>query len=188
MAECGQRALSQTSRTWDAPAVDGLLREQRPLIIRTVARICGRGPDLPDIAQDAAVAIARSMGRFRGECRLTTWVVSVAARVAIKHARRNRSRTRPIAPGEGVDELGVACPEEGPVETLLRREFVHRLEEALAVLTPDHRAAIVLFHIEGLSLLETAEAVGSSVGTVKSRLHYGRRELKRLMEPYLEGQ
>ena len=188
MAECGESVLLRKSRAWRAPAIEDLLRDHRALIARTVARICGRGPDLPDVVQEAAVAVARSMARFRGECLLSTWVVSVTARVALKHARRARSRPRMVAPLAGGEAAEEACSEEGPTEALLRREFTRRLEQALDALTPDHRTAIVLFHMEGLSLQETAQALGIAVGTVKSRLHFGRRELRRLMGPYLEGE
>ncbi len=187
MSECGEGLLAPKCRLWSAPAIERLLHDYRPLITRTVARICGPGPDLPDVVQDAAIAVARSMDRFRGECLPSTWVVSVAARVALKHARRARARWRTVAEVADGDCPEEACSEEGPMEALLRREFGHRLEQALGALTPDHRAVVVLFHVEGLSLRETARALGVAVGTAKSRLHFGRRELRRLMGPYLEG-
>jgi len=180
MSDCGESVLPHKCRPWSPPAIEGLLDDHRALITRTVSRVYRSGTDLPDVVQEAAIAIARSMGRFRGECLPSTWVVAVAARVALKHA----SRRPPPAAASLPDGPG---PEADPLAATLRREFAGCLERALDALTPDHRATVALFHVEGLSLQETAEALDVPVGTVKSRLHVARRELRRLMQPYLDG-
>jgi RNA polymerase sigma-70 factor (ECF subfamily) len=166
-------ALLRRCRRGDREALTELLSRHRPLIWSVSRRIAGHGAHLEDIVQDAMVAVIESLDRFRGDARLSTWIASVAARTALNWVnRRPERREAPL--GEPSADAGYS-----PAAEVQARDSAARLQEAIDRLPPEHRAVVCLRHIEGLSVQEVAEALGIPDGTVKSRLHYARRQLRR---------
>jgi RNA polymerase sigma-70 factor (ECF subfamily) len=169
-------------------ALAEVLDRHRALICRLARQTVGADADLEDVIQDALVAIATSLSRFRGECKLSTWVASVTVRTALRHAsrrRRSEARTTPLDAGGEVEALAGSQGDE-PGRTLEAKEFRACLQSAIDRLPPDQRAVVALRHVEGLALQEIAKALGTPIGTVKSRLHHARRSLREMMTPYLE--
>lgn len=120
------------------------------------------------------MAIYRSLARFRGDARLSTWIYRIAARGANRLVQRRRVHTllatlllREPAPPPAPD----------PSEKTAR---VHLLDDLLARLPPKKRTVLVLFEIEGLPIEEIAKIVGCPHNTVWSRLHHARAELTKL--------
>jgi RNA polymerase sigma factor (sigma-70 family) len=128
-----------------------------------VGRLCGSiALDAgPDAAQDALLAVMRDLRGLRDPERLVPWVRRIAAREAIRHARRGRREPR----AEG--ELA-RLPAPGDPALV---SDVRRVLEGLA---PEQRAILVLRDLEGLGEAEAAEQLGVALGTVKSRLHRAR--------------
>jgi len=119
------------------------------------------------------VAIIESLDRFRGDARLSTWIASVATRTALNWAnRRPQRREAPL------DEQSAGAGHD-PATEAESRDAAARLQEALDRLPSEHRAVVYLRHIEGLPVQEVAQALDLPEGTVKSRLHYARRQLRR---------
>jgi RNA polymerase sigma-70 factor (ECF subfamily) len=166
-------ALLSRGRRGDREALAELLHRHRALIASIVRRVTGEGAHLEDVMQDVMVAVIEGVDGFRGEAKLSTWVASVASRTALNWVNRHpESREVPLRERHGNVEADAAG-------TYQRRESRERLQEALDRLPPDHRATVCLRHLEGLSVAEVAEALGIPVGTVKSRLHHARRQLRR---------
>jgi len=77
--------------------------------------------------------------------------------------------------------------ERRPDRILDQKELEERVKWAMDQLPPDQKACLILREVEGLSYLEIAEATRSSIGTVMSRLHYGRKKVQELFKAYMEG-
>ena len=125
-------------------------------------------------------------GSFRGGS-LRSWLARIAVNAAID-LQRARKR-RPVQPYPELEDETWQPPagdEADPEATVTRAERAHVLSEALGWITPDQRAAIVLFDVEGFDYGEIAEMTGVSLGTVKSRIHRGRLALRGLLADRME--
>lgn len=141
----------------------------------TVAfRITGNHADAQDATQEVFVKMHRSLGEFRLDSSLKTWIYRVAVNTAINIYRsRKRRRTEPIDEND-INEIGIA-PEAGRL--LEKMEAEEMVKDLLSCLTPEHRACIVLREIEGLDYKEIAGALGIPLNTVRTRLLRAREAL-----------
>lgn len=164
-------ALASRANAGDSAALNELLAELRPLVVQTARLVVGSGSwAAEDAAQEALLDISRGISELRNPAAVRSWALRVATRRALKVARRERLLRVRSAPGvEGVQE---SVPTEG-------REAA--LKQAFDRLPPRLRATAVLRLHAGLSEQETADALGRSVGTVKSNLHDARERLTHLL-------
>jgi RNA polymerase sigma-70 factor (ECF subfamily) len=163
--------LARRARGGNAAALDELLAELRPLVVRTARLVVGSGSwAAEDAAQEALLDISRGIRRLRDPAAVRTWALRVAIRRALKVARRERLLR--FRNGSGVEELEERTPGEG-------REAA--LKQAFDSLPPRLRATAVLRLLAGLSEDETADALGCSLGAVKSNLHDARKRLTHLL-------
>jgi len=173
-------------RAAGAEALAEVLHAHRPLICGLARRISGHDGEAEDVIQEALVAVATSMGRFRGECKLSTWIASITVRTAMRHAQRRRRRETLMAPLETGDEVPPARGAgDDPSETVEARDFRAHVFACIDRLVPEQRAIVCLRHLEGMALQEVAQALSLPLGTVKSRLHHARQALRQMMTPYL---
>ena len=150
----------------DAAALNELLAELRPQVVRTARLIVGSGSwAAEDAAQEALLDISRGIGRLRDPTAVQTWALRVAVRRAFKVARRERLRR--VWNGPRIEEH----------QPVLREGREAALKQAFDSLPPRLRATAVLRLQAGLSENETADALGCSVGAVKSNLHDARKRL-----------
>lgn len=172
-----------TSRPADAARAHVGTRVEVPLekqIFELVYRqmrslAAGREPDLDDLVQDAMEQALRSLPSFEGRSKLSTWTFQVCYRTLLKR-RRSFSRWLKRFKFTDTGELPEpSVPGEG--EAPLQRERIARLRMALSSLGTKKRVVVMLHDLEGHSSEEIAEMVGAKLGTVRSRLRDGRREL-----------
>lgn len=159
--------LAERAVGGDRQALDELLRELRPRIVRTVRLVVGAGSwAAEDAAQEAMIDVLRSIGGLRNPAAVLGWAMRIATTRALKVARRERllSFFRPLH--EHAD-LAAAAPDSDSIG----------LKQAFDELPPRMRAVAVLRLYTGLSEQETATALGCSIGTVKSQLHDARVRL-----------
>lgn len=134
-----------------------------------------------DLVQEVFIKVFRSLDRFRGKSGLGTWIHRIAVNAALDHMRRPRPVQIPM---EDVQDRDLARNVERPLESaapdsgLRRAELGKRISQAMRTLSAEHRAAILLREVEGLSYGEIAETMNCSKGTVMSRLHYARSKLR----------
>lgn len=168
----------------DAAASRALIELYQARVFALVSRmLSGRGrATVEDIAQDTFLHVFRQLPRFEvaGAARLSTWILTIAARRAIDEQRRQRPALLPEI------ELGLAG--EGRADDRARRrELAAAIEAALRELSPEMRAAFLLREYHGLEYGEIAAALGIDLGTVKSRLSRARAALRdRLAEVHRE--
>ena len=147
-------------------AVDVLLRRHQDRVLGLAYRILGNRADALDASQDVFVAVFRKAASFRHQSAFTTWLYRLTVNACNDHARR---RSRLPQPAEAVD---VASP-----DAIGRADDRIAIAGALARLPLEQRTAVVMRDLLGLSYEEIAEATGSALGTVKSRISRGRGAL-----------
>jgi RNA polymerase sigma factor (sigma-70 family) len=166
-----------------------LVAEHQDRLYTIALRLLGDRRDAEEVAQDALVRAFRAMAGYPRDriaaLRLRPWLASIAVNLARNRRRRIEDR-RPPNQLEPLLDAGFDLPGDGrsgPDAAADRRETQRELAEALLRLTPAVRAAIVLRHVDGLSVAEAAEALGRPEGTVKAQVHRGLRELRGILQP-----
>jgi RNA polymerase sigma-70 factor, ECF subfamily len=161
----------------DQSAFDEIVTRYERRVWAICLRMCGDVEDARDASQDAFITTLRSLGTFRGEAQLSTWLHRVAVNASLDVIRR-RTRRRTESLDDTIEQASDAAGPDEEADRAHRAAEVHR---ALKRLAPDHRAVIVLHDLQGLPYPEVADALDVPVGTVKSRLHRARLELARLL-------
>ena len=126
-----------------------------------------------EVVQDSLLAAWQGARRFRGDSRVLTWLLGIAHRQALNATRRRWLHSVDLEKAAPVADR--APGPQAQAEGLDRRRV---LQEALAGLSPNHRAVLELVFCQGLSLKEAAQVCGCPVGTVKSRLSYAKAYLR----------
>jgi len=158
----------------DHAATRALVEIYQVRVFALVSRmLVGRGrATVEDVAQETFLHVFRKLAAFAddGPARLSTWILTIAARRAIDELRR----ARPML----VADIEPEDPGRGPDERRARRDLVAAIERALAALTPPLRAAFLLREYHELDYADIARALEIDLGTVKSRLSRARAELR----------
>jgi RNA polymerase sigma-70 factor (ECF subfamily) len=138
-----------------------------------------------DIVQEVFIKLFRSIRDFKRESRLSTYLYRMTVNTAIDHLRKmGKARVSSLDEEEAIQPAEE--PERRPDRIFLYKELEGKVNEALNKLPVDQRTAMVLREVEGLSYQEIAETMKSSIGTVMSRLHYGRKRMQELLKDYLQ--
>ncbi|MCA1833798.1 MAG: RNA polymerase sigma factor [Actinomycetota bacterium] len=159
-------------------AFDEIVSRHRNRVYAIAFRICNRHEDALDVTQDVFVTAYRKLSSFRQEAQLTTWLHRLAVNAALDLARKRSRRDHRSL--EAAEQLADDAP--GPDEYAAASVRAAEVQRALARLSPDHRAVVVLHDLHDLDYAEVAAALGIPVGTVKSRLHRARLELARSLK------
>lgn len=172
-----ERKLVAELRRGSREAFEKLLDIHQDRVYNLVHRMVGPA-DADDVAQDALVEICKSIGGFRGDSSLATWVHRVAVNVCLEHRRK---RKLPFVPLD--HEITEHEPDTnlGPSEALEINEVKGNVDAALSRLSDVHRDVVVLHELQGLTYSECAEVLGCPVGTVKSRLSNAFGKLRELL-------
>lgn len=175
-APADDAALVERIRRGERGAERELFRRERGRVHATLYRVLGTNRDMEDLVQEAFLEIFRSLGSWRGEARLATWIDRITVRVAYRWLSRRKPTAMPLeALPEGESSSGAA----GPDARATAREGVRRVYAALARLSPAARLAFALHVIDGRPIAEVAKLVGSPVVATKVRIWRARRELER---------
>jgi RNA polymerase sigma-70 factor (ECF subfamily) len=169
--------LIHRSQAGDTEAFGELVTNYRTKIFSMIYGIVGNECDAWDLAQEGFLKAWRSIHCFQGRSSFYTWLYRITINVTIDSLRR-RCHRREV-------ELDDAIPSllPGPGVNCERAEIREQVYAALAQLTPEHRAVIVLKEIENLQCQEIADILDLSLGTVLSRLFYGRKKLQFILRP-----
>jgi RNA polymerase sigma factor (sigma-70 family) len=160
---------------WTPPSWDEVVREHSARVYRLAYRLTGNVPDAEDLTQEVFVRVFRSLatytpGTFEG------WLHRITTNLFLDMARR-RQRIR--FEGLGEEAAGrLSGDEPTPAQAFDARHLDGDVQKAIAALAPEYRAAVVLCDIEGLSYEEVADTLGVKLGTVRSRIHRGRAQLR----------
>jgi RNA polymerase sigma-70 factor (ECF subfamily) len=177
-------------RQADTRAFDEIVQRHKNKIHNYVCRMTNDSPDAEDITQEVFIKAYMSIGAFRNDASVDTWLYRIATNLVIDRFRRGKRAPQLVAGLEDEDDPLHELPATGrgsdPAVQAQLAELQAEVQRALAAIPPKLRSAIILHDLEGLSYEEVAAAAGCPVGTVKSRLFNGRNLLKQKLRCYVE--
>ena len=180
MADATDTELLAAARAGDRRALEGLLERHQGQVYRFGMTLCRDPEDAAEVLQNTLLAMAESVGDFRGASSLSTWLYSIARSHCVKQRRKSKFAPRELWSLEA--ELEGAAEPPGtdalPDEVLAQKQIRQAVGAALAQLEPEQREVLVLRDMEGLTAAEVAEVMSTSVPAVKSRLHRARARLR----------
>lgn len=171
--------LVQRAQQGDRAAMEELFRRHREDVSRIVFRFLGPSPDLEDVVQEAFIQMFRSIERFEGHSKFSTWMYRLVSNVAKMHLRAQGSRPK-LASGEAQDAHTALQMDEDqlpPDSGTEQRARLRALYRHVNALSEKKREALVLHDFEGLSAGDIAEVTETPVMTVRTRLFYARKEI-----------
>ena len=179
-----EKELLARCRHGDQTAYRILVERHGPMVWRVAFRMTGSRTDAEDLSQEAFIKAFRSLWRFRGGSKFSTYVCSIVVNLSLNYIRRKRRRVlSPMGPEPP------ACPgcETSPRSVAESNEIRAILERELAALSPQFRAAVVLTAIEGMTHSEAAKVLGCAENTVSWRVHEARKRLRRRLKVWREN-
>ncbi|MDP6713835.1 MAG: sigma-70 family RNA polymerase sigma factor [SAR202 cluster bacterium] len=169
------------SKDGDLCAFNFIVQRYQSQVLNLSARILGDRGRAEDVTQETFISAFRAISRFRGGS-LRAWLMRIAANASRDSLRGSRRR-----PEQSLDEslespsFQPASGEASPEEHAERSELNAELQKAILSLSNDQKAVLVLIDVQGFSYEETAESIGASIGTVKSRLNRARRKVRDIL-------
>jgi RNA polymerase sigma factor (sigma-70 family) len=164
---------------WTVPSWDEVVRTHSARVYRLAYRLTGNPHDAEDLTQEVFVRVFRSLGSYTPGT-FEGWLHRITTNLFLDLARR-RQRIRFEGLGQDV-EGRLSGGDPTPAEAFDDRHLDSDIQDALRDLAPEYRAAVVLCDIEGLSYEEIAVTLGVKIGTVRSRIHRGRGQLRTALE------
>lgn len=165
-------------------AFDVLVTRHQDRVYGAVQRFCGDAEDACDIVQRAFINAFRKIQEFKGDAAFSTWIYRIAFNQAISFRRENRRTSVSIYSKE--DEiLAEPADDRSPTEGMETRETQKKVQQALDLLEDADRQIILLKDLQGCSYDEIAGVLQIPKGTVRSRLHRARLELKAKLKSFI---
>jgi RNA polymerase sigma-70 factor (ECF subfamily) len=169
-------------RAGEPKAFEELVATYQHRVFGVALRMLRNAAEAEEVAQEAFLRAHRALADFRGDAKLSTWLYAIVSRLCL--TRLGSSERRMARQGEET-LMRLANSEGDPSDALERGEVEAALHRAIAELPEDRRIVVVLRDLEGLSYEEIAQALDLELGTVRSRLHRARMDLKDKMERFL---
>jgi len=172
--------LLERLRAGDPRAFEALVIAYQHRVFSVALRMLGSRAEAEEIAQEVFLRAHGALADFRGDARLSTWLYAIASRLCLN---RLASPDRRVVRGDEA-LADVPAPEADAADAAERSELDAALRAAIAELPEERRLVLVLRDVEGLSYEEIAEALALDPGTVRSRLHRARMQLKDKLERF----
>jgi RNA polymerase sigma-70 factor, ECF subfamily len=184
---CDERELLRRAQQGDFTAFEALVDLCQPRVFGLARRILGQAQDAEDVTQQTFLSLIEHIDQFRGESAVSTWVLRIGANHALKVLRKRRGLpTVPLASAPDPDDSFANLPHpefiaqwrDNPASLAEKAELRQLLDEAVAELDERYRLVFVLRDVEGLSVRETAKALGLTETNTKVRLLRARLQLR----------
>jgi RNA polymerase sigma-70 factor (ECF subfamily) len=160
-----------------------LVTKYQDRLYNTVVHVVGNAEDAKDVVQEAFVQAFVKLDTFQGASAFYTWLYRIAFNVAATHHRRRRAMWS--AEQARLDDGSPERPSDSPSRRLEREECSRQVQGAIARLADEYRAVLVLREIDGCCYESIAEILDLPIGTVRSRLHRGRLQLREELKEVL---
>ena len=174
-----EREAIAHSKEGDVDGFNWLVAKYERQVYNLALSMLGNTHDAEDATQDAFLSAYRSISRFKGSA-FKPWICRIAANSCIDKMRYRRRH-----PASSIEDNPVepksSAPADQPEELALRSELRSFIDSKLVLLPPDLRLTVVLVDVQGMSYDEAAQVMGCALGTVKSRLSRGRRQMRKLL-------
>ncbi|MFP6753447.1 MAG: sigma-70 family RNA polymerase sigma factor [Pirellulaceae bacterium] len=181
-----ENQLIQLVREGDLSAWGELIRIHQDRLYNSIVRVVGHPDRARDVVQDTFIQAIENISRFDGKSQFSTWLYRIAFNRAMSIYRKYKSEVSLEVARENAGDETMADSQDQPEDRVLQSELVEEVHQALEQLSAEHRAVIVLREIEGCEYEQIAEILEVSLGTVRSRLHRARSEMRRLLRGYFD--
>lgn len=176
LVDLPEAELVRRCQAHDSIATHELYLRYRERVYRTAWKIVLDYDDAMDVTQDVFIRVLRSIGRFRLQSTLSTWITRITINTSVDYLRRRKRAATLRRAIQEHEQTSDGSEEE--MDTIDRSDQVRA---AMGKLNPEQRSCLVLREIEGLSYAEIAETVGISIGTVRSRIHRARSQVRAMV-------
>lgn len=180
--------LVKECQAGDISAFDELVQQYRKQIYQLAYQMTGSHEDADDISQETFIQTYKSISKFKGKSKFSTWLRRIAINLSINHLKKELRHEHEPLDEEILDNKG--CPliskwVNNPVEVVEAKELVQQIKEAMYSLPTGEKVVFILRVHQELSYKEIAKAVGCPIGTVMSRLNRARRRLRDKLKDYV---
>jgi RNA polymerase sigma-70 factor (ECF subfamily) len=167
----------------DSGAFGELVRRYQDRLYNTAFRLVGNAEDAQDVVQDAFLHAYQALEGFKGDSQFFTWLYRIAINTAISMRRKHRVAVSTDAVREDGGPLDPVDPSDygRPGHSLEQAELERRVQQALGRLSAEHRVVLVMKDMEGHKYETMAEVLQVPIGTIRSRLHRARMELREVL-------
>jgi RNA polymerase sigma-70 factor (ECF subfamily) len=186
-----ESGLIKDALNGDLNAFNRLVLAYQDMLYYQAYRMMGEAQAAEDVTQEAFISAFKKLRQYRGGS-FKSWLLRIVTNACYDELRRRKRRpTSPLEPeneyGEEIDSpRWMTDPSESPEEAAERADLSRALQDCLDELPPDFRAVVVLVDVQGLDYSETAETIGTPLGTIKSRLARARSRLRECLQGFWE--
>lgn len=175
-------------QTGDISAFDKLIELHRKQIYQLAYQITGSHQDADDISQEAFIQAYKSIGKFKGRSKFSTWLRRIAINLSINHLKKESRHGQKSPDEEILNSRGyslISSWTNNPLEEVEAKELAGRIKEAMDSLPVAEKVVFILRVHQGLSYKEIARTLSCPIGTVMSRLNRARRRLRDKLKDYV---
>ncbi len=188
-----EAAIVAQARAGNMASVEKLILKYQDRVYNTILKICGNEADAAELAQDAFVRAIQGLKDFRGQSSFYTWLFRIAVNLTFNFCKKNSKISFQSLQEETDEETNRQLKDylidkniQEPSELASKKEVQSLILKALEKLDPQQRAVVVLRDIEQMSYNEIAETLDIEIGTVKSRIARGRKNLREILEAAIQ--
>ncbi|MBR6542762.1 MAG: sigma-70 family RNA polymerase sigma factor [Anaerotignum sp.] len=183
MTDLKEKDLIRRAKQGDMLAFEELILQHEKIVYNVALRMMNHSEDARDISQEVFLKAYRNLANFDERSAFSTWLYRITHNTCIDEMRKrkgkqNYSLEEELENEDGSMQRQIADEGDTPEESLLREEQKSEILQALDTLSEEHKAAIILRDVKGLSYEEISEILELSLGTVKSRISRARNQLK----------
>ena len=187
----GDEELVLKAQQGDVKAFDELVERYHDRIYGLTYNMTSNREDAEDLTQDIFVKAFEALPRFRGKSSFYTWLYRIAINKTINY-RKKRNRNRALSLDQFDQDIKTddtyheLTAKGSPLRNINLTELQQRLNAALQKLSDKHRTVVIMHDMQGIPHEEIAKMVGTSVGTVRSRLFYARRQMQTELSEFMK--
>lgn len=170
--------LVRAARGGDEDAFETLVRSHEKKIYNLCCRLCGNAEDAADAAQETFVSAWRALPFFREESNFATWLYRLATNASIDLMRREKRHRAPVSLDDEEQSVDAVDEAASPDSLYEKKELREAVLRAMETLSDEYRRILVLRELQQLSYQEIAEILDMDLGTVKTRIHRARKNLR----------
>lgn len=186
MADDIEKTLLNKAKQGNIIAFEKLIISHEKTVYNIAYRMFNNEEDAKDIAQEVFIKIYKNLNKFDGNCKISTWIHRITVNTCIDELRKRKGKeTSSIDSLIDLDDSEVQKQYTdnsfNPEQSLINKEDIEDLKNAINLLSENHKTLIVLRDIQGLSYNEISEITQISLGTIKSRISRARIQLKNII-------
>lgn len=181
-----EKSLLERAKAGEITAFEQLIESYQRKIFNIALRMLGNHDDANDLAQEVLIRIYKSIKSFKEQSSFSTWIYRITTNVCLDEIRKRKNKKtisldEEIKLDDGDIKRQIESDEPSPEDMAEKHELKRIVNDAIAMLSDEHRVAIILRDMQGLSYEEIAEALKLPEGTVKSRINRARQSLKYIL-------